>query len=374
MAIYHLDAGIIGRGRGHSAVAAAAYRARTALEDDRFGKTRDYTRAYGGNDLLFAGIYAPANAPDWAQDREKLWNQVERAEKRVDAQLARDFTIALPHELTPEQNRWLLQDFIKEQFTRKGYAVDLSIHKAHEHGDDRNVHAHMMVAMRTIGPDGFARKKDRSENSTAQLQQWREAWARHANHHLERHGHEARIDHRSLAEQGVDREPSVHMGKAAAAMERRGEISERGELNRAIEARNDSITISIAHTARDTETPEYGIDLPTFEDVRIGSLASKGTSAAIRAVESLAEGLENFLFGGAAGKAKLPPKEKVAPVSPKTEGQIVREKLGAQEPTVLAQNPEVPRYRFGVDPELVEELRRKREQREREERGRDRER
>ena len=196
MALYRFAAATVSRGNGDSAVAAAAYRARDKLADERHGKTHDYTRANSGDDLAFSGIFAPADAPEWARDREQLWNLVESGEKRSDAQLARDFIIALPHELNEEQNRWLLQDFIKEQFTRKGYIADLAIHRPHRDGDERNLHAHMMVTMRKLDGTAFAKTKDRWQNSKEQLGAWRESWARHVNHHLERHGIEARVDHR----------------------------------------------------------------------------------------------------------------------------------------------------------------------------------
>jgi hypothetical protein len=108
---------------------------------------------------LFTGIYAPQDAPAWSSDREKLWNSVEHSERRKDAQVARDYKIALPCELTPEQNRWLVQDFVRENFTRKGYVADVAIHAPDAHGDDRNIHAHIMVTMRTLGAEVSPRRR-----------------------------------------------------------------------------------------------------------------------------------------------------------------------------------------------------------------------
>ncbi|EKO39511.1 MAG: MobA/MobL family protein [Solidesulfovibrio magneticus str. Maddingley MBC34] len=234
MAIFHFSAKVVSRGKGQSSVAKAAYNARTQLTNERTGEEHDYTRAEG---LVFSGIFAPKNAPEWAQDRERLWSEVEQAEKRKDAQLAREIEIALPYELTDEQRRQLITDFTRENFVRKGMIADVAIHAPDREGDDRNHHAHILLTMREIGPEGFGKKK-REWNSKAQLQEWREKWEKTANRYLERHGHEARIDHRSLEDQGIEREATEHLGPTASQLEREGEQTERGDINREIEARN----------------------------------------------------------------------------------------------------------------------------------------
>ena len=239
MAIFHLSAKVISRKSGQSVIAKAAYNARAELTEERTGEVKDYTRAEG---LLFSGIYTPANVPDWAHDRAKLWNAADRAERRKDAQLAREYEVALPHELTDEQRRYLVQDFIRENFTRKGYAADVSIHAPDRDGDPRNHHAHILVTDRRLEADGFAAdKKERQQSKAdmkAELEALRERWEKTTNRHLERHGHAVRIDRRSLKDQGVDREPTQHLGPYATRLERDGEPSERGDLNREIEARN----------------------------------------------------------------------------------------------------------------------------------------
>lgn len=235
MAIYSFNASVISRGQGYTATAAAAYRARCLIRDERTGLVHDYSRM--SNEAVFTGIFAPKDAPAFVHDRAALWNAVERSEKRKDAQVARDLKIALPHELTPEQNRWLVQDFV-QQFTRKGYVADVAVHAPSEHGDDRNIHAHIMLTMRTLGADGFAATKDRAMNSKEHLQELRQSWEKLANRHLERHGHTERIDRRTLKAQGLDREPGLHMGKDATAALRRGTTTERGERQAAIKTRN----------------------------------------------------------------------------------------------------------------------------------------
>ncbi len=239
MAIFHLAAKVVSRKAGQSVVAKAAYNAREELTEERTGEVKDYTRAEG---LLFSGLYAPANAPEWAKDRAQLWNAADRAEKRKDAQLARVYDIALPHELTNEQRRFLVQDFVRDNFTRKGYAADVALHAPDREGDERNYHAHILVSDRKLTANGFAStKKERQQSKAemkAELEGLRESWERTANRHLERHGHEARIDHRSLKDQGIDREATEHLGPYATQLERDGEESERGNTNREIEARN----------------------------------------------------------------------------------------------------------------------------------------
>ncbi len=237
MAIFHLTAKVISRGKGQSAIAAAAYRSGERLHDEQANEQKFYQAR--AERIEFTAIMAPKDAPEWAHDRNQLWNHVERAEKRKDAQLSREIEISLPHELTPQQREWLVKDFAREAFVRKGYAVDIAIHAPDKKSDDRNHHAHIMVTMRMLDGDGFAAKKDPSMNRREQLGEWREQWAHLANRHLERHGHEARIDHRSLKEQGVEREAGIHLGYAVNEMAQRGAQSDRMDALQQVIARND---------------------------------------------------------------------------------------------------------------------------------------
>jgi hypothetical protein len=240
MAQYHFAATLVSRSKGQSAVAAAAYRAGMRLDDERLGKTFDYTRRYG---VLYCEILAPANAPGWMCNRAELWNAVERAEKRKDSQLARSLDIALPHELKPEQNLELVRDFVRAEFVERGMIADLAIHAPGRRGDDRNVHAHILLTTREIAGPAFG-PKARDWNSKQELQEWRESWAAHANRILEREGFEERIDHRSLLDQGIDREPTTHVGPAGKKMEERGNTSDRAQRNRDIEAANDDLELA----------------------------------------------------------------------------------------------------------------------------------
>lgn len=238
MAIYSLNAEIVSRGKGDSSVGAAAYQSRSRMVDMRTGEVHDYSR--NANELLFEGIYAPKDTPDWARDRESLWNHVEQFERRKDAQLARRFIIALPHELTPEQNRYAVQDFVRENFTRRGFIADVAIHAPGAEGDNRNYHAHVLVVMRKMDGQEFAAKKERLNVTERkdELQAVRQSWERIGNRHLERHGFEPSLDHRSLEAQGIERVPSVHLGRQATALERDGIGTERGDLNREVAAEN----------------------------------------------------------------------------------------------------------------------------------------
>jgi MobA/MobL family len=285
VAIFHLSAGIHSRGKGHSAIAGAAYRARDAITDERTGERPDYSRKSA--ELLFAGIYAPKDAPAWAQDRAQLWNHVEAFEKRSDAQLCRVFDIALPHELTLEQNRWLLQDWVRENFTRKELIADVAIHaphasrgndnpNVHVSADPRNIHAHVAVVLRKLDGTEFAAKKERTttnEERLAELEGWRASWEKLANRHLERAGVEARIDRRTLKEQGIDREPTIHLGPAATRMEREEPgSSERGNVNREVADRNATRTLEAEARSLGAEI----IDLAAERAMREARAAAQG--------------------------------------------------------------------------------------------------
>ena len=217
VADFRLSAQIIKRSDGRSATAAAAYRASVHLNDERTGTSHNYTRKAG---TLHAEIMTPDNTPEWMRDRAQLWNAVEKVERRKDAQLAREVQLSLPHELTDKQRLELARQFVADQFVSKGMIADLAIHAPNEKGDERNHHAHVMLTMRDITADGFG-KKNRDWNNRDVIGLWREKWAEHQNQALERNGHAERVDHRSYAEQGIDKEPTQHRGNDATEIERK---------------------------------------------------------------------------------------------------------------------------------------------------------
>nr|WP_304220582.1 MobQ family relaxase [Fredinandcohnia onubensis] len=235
MAIYHFAVQVIGRSSGRSATAAAAYRAHEKIEDERTGLMHDYTRRQGDFETF---ILAPKHAPSWVYDRPRLWNAVEAAEKRVNAQVCKEINLALPRELNRSEQKALLQSFVQQIFVNDGKIADVAMHYDHED----NPHAHIMLPLREIGPDGFGKKfqlptasrKEWAQAEKEQLAWWREEWANFANYELRQRGY-GEIDERSLKDQGIDRIPQIHEGPHARAIEKKGGVSDRGEFNRAIQ-------------------------------------------------------------------------------------------------------------------------------------------
>lgn len=222
MAIYHLSVKAISRSAGRSATAAAAYRAGAKIADERTGEIHDYTRKGG---VESTEIVLPDNAPAWANDRAKLWNAAELAETRKNSCVAREFEVALPHELPAEERRKLAVDFAREMANREGCAVDVAIHKPSNEHDNLNHHAHILRTTRKVEAEGLGEKLDTEKAGRARaadLEAVRARWADMTNEALQRNGIAARVDHRSLAAQGIEREPTQHRGVAIDGMQRRG--------------------------------------------------------------------------------------------------------------------------------------------------------
>jgi len=233
MPIYHLSAKVIGRSAGRTATASAAYRSGERIADERTGEIFDYSRK---RNIEHCEIIAPDNAPAWMHDRAQLWNAVERVEARKDAQLCREVEVALPRELSPAARLELIREFTRSEFVDRGMVADISIHNPQDRDGSEKPHAHVLLTMRELLGDGFGNKA-RDWNDKAVLERWRENWADYANRALERAGIDERIDHRSYEDQGIDREPQPKLG-GAAALERRGIQTERGDELRAVQARN----------------------------------------------------------------------------------------------------------------------------------------
>ena len=301
MAIYHLEAKIISRGTGRSAVAAAAYMGCDVITNEYDGITHDYTRKGG---LVWEHIFLPAQAPPEWSDRGTLWNAVEQAEKAKDSRLAREMIVALPLELPAEEWKVILTEYITEQFVSDGMCADVAIHDT----DGHTPHAHILLTVRPIDENGrwqyktqkeymcvrngeergftaqeflqaqrdgwekqYPYKKDGKKvflppskanglervskqpksttygrqnpitarwNSKEQLEAWRSEWANTVNRHLEKAQKPERIDHRSFAAQGIDLKPTIHEGVTARVLESKGIVSDRCELNRQIKADN----------------------------------------------------------------------------------------------------------------------------------------
>ena len=237
MAIFGLRIHSISRGAGRSATAAAAYRAGERIRDERSGRLHNYS---GRDDVLYKAILLPTalagSAPQWARERSALWNAAERRELRRDARIAREFQIALPAELSPPQRLELARRFARQIADRHHVVVDLAVHAPRESGDARNHHAHLLASSREITAAGFGAKAgldmasaERAQRGLpagiAEIRAIRASWAQLTNEALAAAGLAARIDHRSLRAQGVDREPRPHIPYAAIQMERRGQRS-----------------------------------------------------------------------------------------------------------------------------------------------------
>ncbi|MEG3149246.1 Ti-type conjugative transfer relaxase TraA [Sphingomonas sp. ZT3P38] len=234
MAIYHFSAKVISRAAGSSALASAAYRSASRLHDERLDRSHDFSNKAG---VVHSEVMLPDGAPEHLSDRQKLWNEVEAAEKRIDAQLAREIEFAIPREMTREQGIELARDFVRDEFVDRGMIADLNVHWDVGADGMAKPHAHVMLTMREVGEDGFG-KKNRDWNRTDLLEKWRERWSEHVNQRLAELDIDARIDHRSLEAQGVDLEPQHKIGPAASRMAAQGLESERLEEHQAIARAN----------------------------------------------------------------------------------------------------------------------------------------
>ena len=229
MAIYHLSMKSLGRKSGQSAVAAAAYRATEKLVDID-GEVKDFTKK---EKALWDAMLAPEGAPEWTKDRGEYWRNVERKENRSNSEFCKNIDLALPKELLRDgkpttamigcATKWAWNNFVA-----RGLVVDVTVHGPHKDKDgntNNNWHAHVLVSTRAIGKDGWAKHKDAlltDKNRNIYLEELRKSWADTVNDVLAYNKIKSRIDHRTLEEQGIDRQPQQHMGPAATAIARKG--------------------------------------------------------------------------------------------------------------------------------------------------------
>jgi len=223
MAICHFSAKVISRANGSSALAAAAYRSASRLYDQRLDRNHDFSNKAG---VVHSEVVLPDGAREEWRDREKLWNAVEAAEVRKDAQLAREVEFALPRELDQAEGIRLARDFVEREFVKRGMIADLNVHWDIGADGEPKPHAHVMLTMRQVGEQGFGAKV-RDWNRIDLLDHWREAWAEHVNGRLAELDIDARVDHRSLEAQGIELAPQHKIGAAAARMAGQGLESER---------------------------------------------------------------------------------------------------------------------------------------------------
>lgn len=284
MAVPHFSVSIVARGSGRSAVLSAAYRHCAKMDYEREARTIDYTRKQG---LLHEEFVIPEDAPEWMQsliaDRsvastsEAFWNKVEEFEKRSDAQLAKDITIALPRELSAEQNIELARDFVARHITAQGMVADWVFHDA-----PGNPHIHLMTTLRPQTEDGFGSKKVavtgpdgkalRNNRGKIVYELWaggfddfnafRDGWFACQNRHLALAGLDIRIDGRSFEKQGISLTPTIHLGVGTKAIERKaGSAEEKAALER-LELQEER---RAENARRIQRNPEIVLDLITRE-------------------------------------------------------------------------------------------------------------
>lgn len=299
MAIYHMSIKNISRAKGKTAIAAAAYRAGTTLQDQETGITHSYTKK---TEVAYTEIILPEHAPEEYRNREILWNEVQKVETQDRARLAREWEVAIPNELDLDQAKTLIRNF-GESLVKEGMCIDLAIH-----WKNGNHHAHIMGTTRPIGKDGKWASKERKGykldakgnkipvidpktgkqkigargrkmwqretiqcndwNRREKVEEWRKRWADCCNKYLAR---EQQIDHRSYERQGITQLPTVHEGYAARLMEQRGTVSDLCQLNRSIVAYNH-ITALYSKSKQELKLLEQEIAKakePDFRELRL---------------------------------------------------------------------------------------------------------
>ncbi|MGE0971704.1 MobQ family relaxase [Klebsiella sp. WOUb02] len=230
MAIFHLSFSMLKRSAGKSSCYLAAYNAREKIEDLRTGDVYDYSYR---SDLFHHCILAPEHTPyNIVENSAVLWNEIEQIEKRKDAQLSRYFDIAIPVELDNDAKIALVKNYCKRNFVSKGMIADISFHDL----DGHNPHAHVMLTLREITPQGFG-NKNRSWNEHDLMDEWRASWSRMSNRALERTGSANRMDHRSLSAQ---REEAIALANAAQEAGRQDIANE--QLAKAVELNRPALT------------------------------------------------------------------------------------------------------------------------------------
>lgn len=324
MAIYRLEAKLLNRqakdvagrpiaGKQVSIVAKAAYRSGERLHDERTAQTYDYRSRT--QEVAYSAILAPEHSPSWLQGqnltekRQRLWNEVEKVEKRKDSQLAREFIISLPRELSKDQQAEAVKSWCTHEFVERGFIVDFSLHNSK---DKANPHAHVLCTLRPCEGEGFGLKPNTAgkfngrgtvgQGAKNELEAWRESWEVAANEALEQAGSEARIDHRSLKDQGIeDHMPEPKIGVAAIHMQRSGRVPdpERVRHTRRVRVFN-AVLPSIREVEGSGEIAQEGLGVPWQE--RAGGLLNRMYDRALEFVKDESSG--GRLWGERIGKKR----------------------------------------------------------------------
>ena len=250
----HATAKQVGRSSGRSSVAAAAYRSATLMVDERTGLVHDYTKKSG---VEYSRVYTPYNAPEDLRDRATLWNAVEKKENRRNSTTAHELEIAFPHEFNALQRREAGDAISRELMSRYNCAVDIAYHQPNARGDQRNFHAHILFTTRGFdegSKDGWSKNKFRdlaadkitidgeaTTRGKEEVKSLRAFTAQEMNRISERDNLGVKTEHLSFEARGIEKEPTKKMGWLATKLERQGEKTERGDLNRSIKASNDNM-------------------------------------------------------------------------------------------------------------------------------------
>lgn len=281
--MFRLQINSIARSAGRRATAAAAYRSGERIRDERSGELHNYSRR---RDVVHAEIFLPSQfdgiSNSWARNRETLWNTAEHAEKRYNARVAREYEVALPVELDAAQRVSLARAFSREIAERYKVAVDLSVHDPRPDGDSRNYHAHLLTTTREVTPMGLGAKtgldmhaKERRRRELPdhrhEFVNIRERWAILTNEALQAANVASRVDHRSLAAQGIDREPLPNIPIGHLKMEHRGVHSQlaeklRAEYQERIQRREER-AVSAQNIATASKSPNAAAVTPTSANV-----------------------------------------------------------------------------------------------------------
>lgn len=235
---FHCSVKPVSRSAGRSVVAAAAYRLGERLHDQTYDVVHDYTRKRG---IEARFTVAPEGSPEWTHDPERLWNAAEQSEKRKNSTLAREVELALPSFLSQQERQGIAEAYAAELVGRYGVAVSVAMHEPGKNGDDRNYHAHILFTTREMTPEGLGKKTrilDDKATGPKEVTALRELAADLINDALKAANSDICVDHRSFKDRGINRDPTTHLGPAATEMERRGESSERGEINRQVDRGN----------------------------------------------------------------------------------------------------------------------------------------
>jgi hypothetical protein len=260
MSLYHFSTNVHSRGKGHSAVAAAAYRSGEIIYDDRTGDNynwKAYRKSHGA--VIASEIFLPAEADQKYLDRAALWNGAESAEKtkagdyKKTAAVAREIECSLPFEMNDNQREEFAREHAKFLVNRYGCAVDMNIHAPHPEGNDKNYHVHFLMPTRMLEKSGFTgkteleldgktKKKMGFSTGKNQIKEMRKNWENDYNTAMERGGFSERVDSRSYEDQGLEKKPTIHKGAAVTAMERKGVETEKANKNIEIQKRNDDLS------------------------------------------------------------------------------------------------------------------------------------